>query len=120
MISRKEWLVLTDKEATAECRYEILRRAWDLPTCFLAEHMRTRCGSGPDAWELSMMKTGIDSEDKRLNESFLDWIVNGSGLDTFVKDAIQEFGRGGILSTFDRVERMAEIGSNTFYIYKRY
>ncbi len=102
-----EWLVLDDVEADTSARESILDSVWAFNADFLASYFPG--GLTPE--DVNNMR-GDRCED--FNPAALALITAGSGLDSFVEDAIGADGRGHFLAGYDFEEGESE----GFYIYR--
>jgi hypothetical protein len=101
----KEWLVLTDNEATEKAREYIDDSLWAFNSSFLAGY------TGLDEKVFTALSDGCESS----NDAVRSLIVGtGHDLDDFADEAISADGRGHFLNTYDGEEN--EQGE--FFIYR--
>lgn len=100
---RKEYLVLTEDEATSRAKEYILNSVWAFNPEFLASHSKV---------SVSVIKAIQVNEKCEDNNDALTSLIDD--LDHFVDDAICSDGRGNFLNTYDGEENE----SADFLIYR--
>lgn len=113
IVSRKEYRVMTDEEATQAARADILDSVWAFNPDFLARF--TPEGVDEDAIKAIQANGRCESNNPTLRRLLMDE-------DRFTAEAISEDGRGHFLSGYDGEEHEVitegEDGCVTFYIYR--
>ncbi len=93
----QRWMVLTDDDADATVREQILNSLWAFNAEFIAAH--TRDGLSPGAITALKEMQGMACED--ANDIVGAMIVD---MDRFVRDAVMTDGRGHFISDYDGAE----------------
>lgn len=111
-VDGKQYVVLTDEEATERCKERIRESLWAFNVSFLAQYIPALRGTRvQNAWDKAVRELCEDATP--LVEAML-----GGELDEFCDDAIGADGRGHFLAGYDGDENEAEVEGTTYYIYR--
>ena len=110
-IGQREYLILTDAEATDQANENIAESLWAFRQSFLIGFMPDGC----EAME-PLLSTFAEKEYEGANEAFRALIEAGAGLDRFKVAATEADGRGHFLSSYDGEEN--ENDDASLFIYR--
>tara|TARA_Y100001973_G_scaffold101401_1_gene164480 strand:- start:365 stop:811 length:447 start_codon:yes stop_codon:yes gene_type:complete len=103
----QQWAIGTDSEADAACEEDIRALVWAFNADFIASH----APKGIESTDIEALR-GDRCED--VNDAFIALIEAGSGMESFIEDAIGCDGRGHFLSSYDGNEYEA----GEYYLYR--
>lgn len=112
-----DYLVLTDKEADEKCKDYIKDTLWAFNTSYILEHMKGY--QNTTDYEDRCITKALSKLQEDLCETaspIIERLVED--LDEFVKDAINDDGRGHFLASYDGKEREVEVDGTKYYIYR--
>lgn len=113
-----EWLVLTDEEATAQCKDYIIDNLWAFNVDFIIKHIDF---SDDDC---TIVRRDTSQAIKQMQEKQCEGCnliikkLLANNLDKFIDDAIATDGRGHFLAMYDGKEHTKEVKGITYFIYR--
>ena len=114
---KEEYLVLTDAEADVRAREDIERSLWAFQPSFILSHCSTY--DRMSNWEYDGAKEALEKIQRHFCESINELIrAMIADFDEFVEDAINEDGRGHLISMYDGCENEEIVDGVTYYIYR--
>ena len=106
-----DYLVLTDEDADEQAAEYIRDSVWAFTAWFIADH-------APDSITSDHIDSMRGDSCEDCNDAMVALVDAGSGMDSFIEDAISADGRAHFMNSYDGEEDEQDVDGTTYFIYR--